>query len=167
MAVISQRLVLTCHLLIHGKTIGWSSTWEPSLQRCAKTGIFIQNSITDTISFPWIKFSNIEHNAYWMWWFQVLLLQNKDLLPHPTQKLAAVFLLYEMYRADQPVAHNPFASVFVHLLVNAFTIFLQGFPWNLDIILKNRILLNRLLMYYPVCLATGQSEVLVQNYSNL
>ncbi|XP_052801509.1 CCR4-NOT transcription complex subunit 11-like [Mya arenaria] len=46
----------------------------------------------------------------------VLLLQNRDLLPHPTQKLAAIFLLYEMYRADQPIAHNPFASVFVHLL---------------------------------------------------
>ena len=53
----------------------------------------------------------------WLLYFQVLLLQNRDLLPHPTQRLAAVFILYEMYKIDQPVAANPFASVFVHLLV--------------------------------------------------
>ena len=49
--------------------------------------------------------------------FQVLLLQNPDLLPHPTQKLAAIFLIYEMYHNDA-IAANPFASVFVHLLVS-------------------------------------------------
>jgi len=49
-----------------------------------------------------------------------LLLQNRDILPHPTQKLAAIFLLYEMYKVDQPIAANPFASVFVHLLVRIF-----------------------------------------------
>ncbi|CAE1285985.1 CCR4-NOT transcription complex subunit 11 [Acanthosepion pharaonis] len=45
----------------------------------------------------------------------VLLLQNRDLLPNPTQKLVAVFLLYEMYK-NEPVVNNPFAPVFVHLL---------------------------------------------------
>ena len=47
---------------------------------------------------------------------QVILLQNRDLLPHPTQRLAAVYLLYEMYKND-PVSSNPFISVFLHLVV--------------------------------------------------
>lgn len=45
----------------------------------------------------------------------VLLLQHRDLLPHQTQKLAAVFILYEMYKTD-PVSANPFAAVFLNLL---------------------------------------------------
>ena len=45
----------------------------------------------------------------------VLMLQNQDLLPHPTQRLAAVYLLYDMFRSE-PIANNPFGSVFIHLL---------------------------------------------------
>lgn len=44
-----------------------------------------------------------------------MLLQHKDLLPLPPQRVAAMFLLYELYRSDQPSA-NPFAQFFVELL---------------------------------------------------
>lgn len=50
----------------------------------------------------------------------LLLLQNQDQLPGPHQRLAAIYLLYDMYKSE-PTASNPFAGVFVHLLQNSAT----------------------------------------------
>jgi hypothetical protein len=47
----------------------------------------------------------------------VTLLQNKDLIVHPTQRIVCIFFLYDMYRSD-PIASNPFASVFISLVVS-------------------------------------------------
>ena len=44
-----------------------------------------------------------------------MLLQHKDLLPLTSQRLAAIFLLHEFYRSDQP-SGNPFALFFIELL---------------------------------------------------
>lgn len=56
----------------------------------------------------------------------ILLLQQTDLLPKPTQRLAAITLLHDLYRGES-VAMNPFATVFIHLLVR------QGIIWYFKI----------------------------------
>ncbi len=45
----------------------------------------------------------------------VTILQHKDLLLHSSQRIVCIYFLYDMYRSD-PVASNPFASVFVWLV---------------------------------------------------
>ncbi|XP_046439199.1 CCR4-NOT transcription complex subunit 11-like [Daphnia pulex] len=47
----------------------------------------------------------------------VMLLQNADLLPSPSQRLAAVLLLHELFKPDAQNFH-PFSSIFVQLLAD-------------------------------------------------
>ncbi|KAL5457229.1 hypothetical protein EMCRGX_G034474 [Ephydatia muelleri] len=44
-----------------------------------------------------------------------LMLQHKDLLPLSAQRIAAIFLLYELYHSD-PVSQNSFVQFFIELL---------------------------------------------------
>lgn len=46
----------------------------------------------------------------------LFLIQQQDILPNPTQRLAAVILLHDLYRRD-PIALTPFLSVFIQILV--------------------------------------------------
>ena len=45
----------------------------------------------------------------------IILLQMKDLLPSSAQRIAAIFLIHELYRSDTTSA-NPFMSFFAELL---------------------------------------------------
>ncbi|XP_071852060.1 CCR4-NOT transcription complex subunit 11-like isoform X2 [Apostichopus japonicus] len=47
----------------------------------------------------------------------VLLLRNQDLLPQPEQRLAALFLLWEVNKGET-MGNNPFAPVFAHVLLS-------------------------------------------------
>ncbi|XP_014665623.1 PREDICTED: CCR4-NOT transcription complex subunit 11-like isoform X2 [Priapulus caudatus] len=58
-------------------------------------------------------FQKVDHFKLGM--SMVLLLQQPDLLPHPTQRLTAIFLLHEMYKGE-PIGSTPFAQVFVFLM---------------------------------------------------
>lgn len=46
-----------------------------------------------------------------------MLIQHSDFLLNQTQKFAAIILCYELYR-NEPIATNPLAPVFMHLLVS-------------------------------------------------
>ena len=53
------------------------------------------------------------------------LLQQQDLLTKPSQRLAAITFLYDMYKADS-VSNNPFAPVFIQLLSPSDSIYEPG-----------------------------------------
>lgn len=59
----------------------------------------------------------------------VTLLQNRELIPHQSQRLVCIFLLFEMYRTDT-ISSNPFAPIFIHLL-NTPTSNQKEYNWSL------------------------------------
>lgn len=79
----------------------------------------INEDATEAQTFETIAF-NFHHNfgkqdSYKVGCAIILMLQHPDLLPNATQRFAAIFLLYEMYRTE-PISINPFAPVFIKLL---------------------------------------------------
>ncbi|KAI6652058.1 CCR4-NOT transcription complex subunit 11 [Oopsacas minuta] len=60
----------------------------------------------------------------------VLLIQERDLLPSSCQRIAALYLLYDIFHPD-PIHLNPFVSIFFELLQPS----ISDFDWtNSDII---------------------------------
>ena len=67
----------------------------------------------------------------------VMLLQNIDLIPSPSQWLASIILLHELFKTQDSQSFNPFSAVFAHLLVhflflNPYAIELFEFTYNLS-----------------------------------
>ncbi len=65
------------------------------------------------------------------------LLQNKDLIVHPTQRIVCIYFLYDMYRSDH-ISSNPFASVFIHLIVLYFLKLVSLYKINIYKYSKNK-----------------------------
>jgi len=62
-----------------------------------------------------------------------MLIQHSDFLLNQSQKFAAIILCYELYR-NEPIATNPLAPVFMHLLV-IYIYILYCNLFNMDILI--------------------------------
>ena len=49
----------------------------------------------------------------------VFLLLQPDMLPLPQQRVVATAILYFLYK-NEPIKRNPFANVFLHIMVSPF-----------------------------------------------